>query len=54
MRGEEILFLNQLIQSFEDTERKLEKDYEEKDYEKFNQSKKMMIKIQEEISNIIK
>ena len=54
MRGEEILFLNQLIQSLEEAGEKLEKDYKKKDYEKFNQSKKMMMKIQEEISNIIK
>jgi hypothetical protein len=54
MKGEEILFLNQLIHSLEDTERKLEESYRKKDFENFNTLKKGMIKIQKEIFNIIR
>lgn len=54
MKKEEILFLNQLIKSLEKAEGNLEEAYEKKDYDKFNQSKKMMLRIQKEISNIIK
>jgi len=54
MKTEDIQFLNQLIKSLEDAEKNLAKSYEKKDYDKFNQSKKIMLQIQKEISEIIK
>ncbi len=54
MRREDILFLNQLVKSLEEAERNLEDNYERRDYENFNKSKKIMMRIQEEISKIIK
>ena len=54
MKKEEMQFLNQLVKSLEDAEKNLRTSYEKKDYEKFNQSKKIMLKIQKEISDIIK
>lgn len=54
MKKEEILFLNQLIRALEDSEKSLEKSYEKRDYEGFNKSKRIMLRIQNEISNIIK
>jgi hypothetical protein len=54
MKRDEILFLNQLIKSLEESEKRLETAYEKKEYENFNQSKRMMLRIQEEISKIIK
>lgn len=54
MKKEDVLFLNQLIASLEEAERNLEKAYEKRNYEKFNNSKKIMLKIQNEILNITK
>jgi exonuclease VII small subunit len=54
MKKEEVLFLNQLIRSLEEGERSLERSYEKRDYDNFNKSKKIMLRIQKEISNIIK
>lgn len=54
MNKEEILFLDQLIKSLEEAERNLEKAYEKRDYENFNKSKKIMLRIQNEISNMLK
>lgn len=54
IKQEEILFLNQLINSLEETEKKLERAYENGEYENFNKLKSMMLKIQKEISNILK
>lgn len=54
MNKEEIQFLNQLVKSLEDAEKNFRKSYEKKDYDKFNQSKKIMLRIQKEISEIIK
>ena len=54
MKKEDFLFLNQLIASLEEAERNLERAYEKRNYEKFNKSKKIMLRIQNEISNIIK
>jgi hypothetical protein len=51
---EEIPFLNQLVKSLEEAELKLEKAHEKKDYEKFNKSKKFMLEIQKQISNLIR
>lgn len=46
-------FLNQLIQSLEETQLKLEEAYNRKDIETFNKTKKFMMQIQEKISEII-
>ncbi len=54
MKTEEIQFLNQLIMSLEEAGANLEKAYTKKDYENFNKSKKIMLRIQKEISDIIK
>ena len=54
MKQEEILFLNQLIKSLEEAGKNLEKSYEKRDYDGFNRSKKIMLRIQKEISNMIK
>jgi len=54
MKKEDIPFLNQLVKSLEESELKLEKAYEKKDYEKFSKSKKFMLEIQKQISEIIK
>ncbi len=51
---EEIPFLTQLVKSLEEAELKLEEAYEKKDYEKFNKSKKFMLEIQKQISEMIK
>lgn len=53
MKKEQVLFLSQLIKSFEESVEKLEKFYKKKDYENFNKSKKMIIGIQQEISNAL-
>jgi len=54
MKKEESLFLNQLVNSLEEASEKLGKYYEKRDSENFNKSKKIMLKIQKEISEIIK
>lgn len=54
MKRDEILFLNQLISSLEESEEKLEEAYKKREYENFNKTKKIMLRIQGEISNIIK
>ncbi len=54
IKKEDIPFLNQLINSLGEAESKLEKYYDKKDYENFNKSKKFMLKIQKQISEVIK
>ncbi len=54
IKKEDIQFLKQLVKSLEEAESKLEKAYKKKDYEKFNKSKKIMLKIQKQIEEIIK
>ena len=54
MKRDEILFLNQLMNSLAESEQKLEESYKKREYEKFNQTKKIMLRIQGEISKIIK
>lgn len=51
---EDVLFLNQLIKTLEESEEKLEKYYREKDHKNFNNIKKFMLSILEKISEIIK
>jgi len=54
MKKEDILFLSQLTKSLEEAERSLERAYEKRDIENFNKSKKIMLRIQTEISEIVK
>ncbi len=54
LKKEDISFLNQLVKSLEESELKLEKAFEKKDSEEFNKSKKFMMKIQKQISEVIK
>ena len=51
---EDIFFLNQLIKSLEESELKLEEYYNKKDYENFNNLKKLMISVSNKISEVIK
>jgi len=53
-REEDISFLNQLVETLEEAGLKLEDFYNKKDYENFNKSKKLIIQLQKEISEIIK
>lgn len=54
MKKEDLPFLNQLIKSLEKSVSKLERAYEKKDYEEFNNVKKFGLKIQKQISEVIK
>lgn len=54
MKKGDIPNLNQLVKTLEQLESKLEEDYKKKDSENFNNSKKMMLKIQNQISRILK
>lgn len=51
---EEVFFLNQLVKSLEESELKLEEYYNKKDYENFNNLKKLMISVSTKISEVIK
>ncbi len=53
MKQEEILFLNQLITSLEAAGENLEKAYQKRDSDNVVKSKKIMLQIQKEISDII-
>ena len=54
MEKEDVLFLNQLIKSLEETGKNLEEAYKKSNSEKFNKAKKSIIQIQKEISTIAK
>ena len=54
MNKEEILFLNQLIDSLEKSVEQMENFYLERNYANFNQSKKIMLNLQKEIDNLLK
>lgn len=47
-------FLRQLIESLEDSERKLEEAYNKKDAYEFNKVKKFMLEIQKQIAEGLK
>jgi len=53
IKKEEILFLNQLIKSMEEAEISLEEAYQKKDYDNFNKSKRIMLKMQKQIADMI-
>ena len=50
MKKEDIPILNQLVRTLEEMELKLEEAYNKKDSEEFNNSKRLMLKIQKQIS----
>ncbi len=54
IKEEDIIFLNQLVESLEEAELKLEKSYSERNYENFDKSKKIILQIQRKISETIK
>jgi len=54
MNEEDVLFLNQLVKSLEETGKKLAEAYRKADSDKFNKSKKSIIQIQKEISSMIR
>lgn len=54
MNKEDVQFLNQLVKSLDDAGKKLEESYMKLNYEKFNQSKKIILQIQKEILEMIK
>lgn len=47
-------FLSQLVKTLEEAEANMEKSYEKRNVENFNKSKKIMLRIQKEISDMIK
>lgn len=54
MKKGDIPILNQFVKTLYEAELKLEETYNKKNPEKFNDSKKLMLKIQKQISKIIK
>ena len=54
MKKGDIPTLTQLVKTLHQLESKLEESYEKKDAEEFNNSKKNMLEIQKQISNIVK
>ena len=53
MEKEDVAFLNQLIKTLEEARKKIEKCYYEKEYEEFNKLKKIFLKTQLKISEIL-
>jgi len=53
MKKEEVLFLSQLIASLDEAREQLERAYKKRDYEGFNKSKRIMLRVQKEISNAL-
>jgi len=49
MKKRDAVFLNQLVESLEEAESKLEEAYEKKYYETFNKIKKFILQIQSKI-----
>ena len=54
MKKEGIAFLKQLVSSLEQAEYSLEQAYESKDYDTFNNSKRLILQIQKKIEGSIK
>ena len=54
MKKEDIPILNQLAESMEEAEAEFEDAYKRGNYDKFNESKKILMKIHQKISEIIK
>jgi hypothetical protein len=54
MKKGDISVLSQLVKTLEEMGLKLEKAYNKKDFEKFNNLKKLMLKIQKQIAKMLK
>ncbi len=54
MKKEDIPILSQLVKTLEEMQLKLEEAYDKKDPDSFNNSKKLMLKIQKQISKMLK
>lgn len=54
MKRENIDFLNQLVKTLEEAGVKLEEAYDKKDYDSFNNTKKLILQVQKKISEVIK
>ena len=54
MKKEDLMFLNQLVKTLEESKSRLEKYYNEKDYRNFDNMKKFMLVILNKISEVIK
>jgi len=54
MKRSDVSFLVQLVESLEDSQKKLEEAYKKQDFEEFNQVKKFMMGIQKQISDLLK
>lgn len=53
MKKEDVVFLRQMIDSLEEAEKRLEREYRKENYNQFNKLRKAMVQIQGEISEII-
>jgi len=54
MKREEVVFLGQLVKTLEEAELRLEETYEKKDYKNFDRVKKLIIRVQRKISEVVK
>ena len=54
MKIGDITFLNQLVNTIEQSSIKMEDYYEKEDYDKFNESKKLILEMVNKISAMIK
>ena len=54
MKKEDLAIFSQLVKTLEEMELKLEEAYNKKDSEGFNNSKRLMLKIQKQISMALK
>jgi len=54
MKIGDIVFLNQLVNTIDQSSIKMEEDYGKGNYEEFNKSKKLILDIVNKISKIIK
>ena len=52
-KKEDVIFLNQLVRTLEEAELKLAEAYDEKNYESFNNMKKLIIQIQKKIQELL-
>ena len=54
MEKEDVIILNQLVRALEEAELSLEEGFQKNDFEKFSESKKIMMNIQKKIEDMIK
>ena len=53
VKEDDISFLGQLIDTLHETSKRIAESYEKKDYTEFNQLKKLMLRVQENIDKIL-